>query len=839
MDSLRLSWLLTRRDSRAGELRLLAAALVVAVGAIASVGFFVDRMKGALTSQASQLLGADLVIASDRAPPGEIIDQARSMGLNVVRTVGFPSMALAGAAPGAAPPPPLLASLKAVTDGYPLRGGLRVTSQVGAPDQPSEGIPARGAVWVDAALMVGLGLSPGDSLQLGDSTFRIDWLITVEPDRGANFVNFAPRALIAFDDLEATGLVQPASRVTWRLLVAGEPRRMAQFEQWVRPKLGRGSRIETLEAGRPELRATLDRAQQFLALVSLLSALIAAVAIAVAARRFAQRHLDGCAVMRALGLTQGRLLAALLLEMLWLGLAAGGAGALLGWIGHLALVGIAAPMIALTLPPASPWPGLQAILAGLMLVVGFAAVPLARLAGVPPLRVLRRDLGAPQASAWIAALTALAAFSLLLWWFAGDRRLAAYAIGGFAVGGLLFTGVAWLALRLLAPLRHLVGRNGGNAALRVALASWTRREGASIAQIAALSVGLMALMLLTVTRGDLLDSWQRASPPDAPNRFMINIQPDQRAEIERTLRDAGLVQSSMYPMIRGRLIEMNGKAVDPARFEDERARRLIEREFNLSYMDRMQPYNELAEGRWLDPAQPEISVEVGIMRTLGLSLGDTLTFEIAGEPVTATTVGTRRVAWDSMQVNFFMVLSTKALGASPQTWITSFHLPEEKVATTNQLLARFPNLTLFDTTAIVTQVRSILDHVVRAVQFLFVFTLAAGVGVLYAALAASRDERVREAGLMRALGASRAQLQRAQVLELASSGALAGLLAALGAIAIGAVLAEQVFRFDFEPRWSAVPLAMLAGASLSVVAGWFSLRKVVDSPPLATLRESA
>jgi putative ABC transport system permease protein len=342
-----------------------------------------------------------------------------------------------------------------------------------------------------------------------------------------------------------------------------------------------------------------------------------------------------------------------------------------------------------------------------------------------------------------------------------------------------------------------------------------------------------------VTRGDLLDSWQRASPPDAPNRFMINIQPDQRAEIERTLRDAGLVQSSMYPMIRGRLIEMNGKAVDPARFEDERARRLIEREFNLSYMDRMQPYNELAEGRWLDPAQPEISVEVGIMRTLGLSLGDTLTFEIAGEPVTATTVGTRRVAWDSMQVNFFMVLSTKALGASPQTWITSFHLPEEKVATTNQLLARFPNLTLFDTTAIVTQVRSILDHVVRAVQFLFVFTLAAGVVVLYAALAASRDERVREAGLMRALGASRAQLQRAQVMELASSGALAGLLAALGAIAIGAVLAEQVFRFDFEPRWSAVPLAMLAGASLSVVAGWFSLRKVVDSPPLATLRESA
>jgi putative ABC transport system permease protein len=292
-------------------------------------------------------------------------------------------------------------------------------------------------------------------------------------------------------------------------------------------------------------------------------------------------------------------------------------------------------------------------------------------------------------------------------------------------------------------------------------------------------------------------------------------------------------------MIRGRLVEVNGAPMDPAKFDDDRAKRMLEREFNLSYMDRMQPYNELVAGRWLDPAKPEVSIEAGIMKTLGLAVGDTLTFDIAGEPVTATAVGVRRVAWDSMQVNFFMVLSTKALGDRPQTWITSFHLPDSKAALGNALLARFPNLTVFDTTAIVRQVRAILDHVVRAVQFLFVFTLAAGVVVLYAALASSRDERVREAGLMRALGASRRQLHRAQLIELGATGALAGLLAALGAIAIGAVLAEQVFRFDFEPRWLAVPAAVAAGAALSIVAGWFSLRKVVDSPPLATLRDAA
>ncbi|MEI7447719.1 MAG: FtsX-like permease family protein, partial [Burkholderiales bacterium] len=392
-------------------------------------------------------------------------------------------------------------------------------------------------------------------------------------------------------------------------------------------------------------------------------------------------------------------------------------------------------------------------------------------------------------------------------------------------------------IRLLAPLRHVAGRGG--AALRVALASWSRRQGASIAQTAALSVGLMALMLLTVTRGDLLDSWQRASPPDAPNRFVINIQPEQRDEVATMLREAGIAGNALYPMIRGRLVAVNGREIDPTKLEDDRAKRMVDREMNLSYMSAMQPYNQVAAGRWLDPARPEVSVEAGIARTLGLALGDRLTFDVAGEPVEATVSGTRRVAWDSLQVNFFMILSPAALESRPQSWITAFHVPDARPGALGPLLARFPNLTVFDTTAIVRQVREILDHVVRAVQFLFVFTLAAGVVVLYAALASSRDERIREAGLMRALGASRAQLRNAQLVELGATGALAGLLASLGAIAIGAVLAGQVFRFEFEPRWLAVPVAVAAGAALSMLAGWLGLRRVVDTPPLATLRELA
>lgn len=849
---LKLSFNWLQRDLRAGELWLLLAAIAVAVAALSSVGFFVDRVRQALDLQARQLLGADLVIVSDTELSRVVIEQAGAASIQVARTVGFPSMALADRpAPGKtgpgepAPggtgdvqpaPAAVLASVKAVSEGYPLRGALRVSRGLAGGDEDARGIPARGTVWVDAALLQGLGLQPGDRLQLGELPFRIDRVIVLEPDRGANFLNFAPRALINLADLPATGLVQAASRVTWRTLFSGPPAAIEAFSQSVQTRLARGQRIESLDNGRPELRATLDRASQFLALVSLLAALIAAVAIAVGARRFAQRHLDGCAVMRALGITQGRLVRVLLMEMLWLGLVAGMAGCLIGWFAHGVLVTVAGAALKLSLPAPSAAPALQAIASGLLLLVGFAAVPLARLAGVPPLRVLRRELGAPPVSAWLAAGLALITFALVLLWFAGDRKLAAYALLGFAVAAVAFVAVAYLAIRVLAPLRHVPGQGRARAAMRVALASWTRRQTASIAQVAALSVGLMALLLLTFTRGDLLQSWQRATPSDAPNRFLINVQPDQRDSVAALLQDAGIRQVDLMPMVRGRLIARNGAPIDAAAFDNDRARRLLDREFNLSYLDRMQPHNTTVLGRWLDPSAMEVSMELGIMQTLGLSVGDRLTFEIAGEPVEVKAVGARKVAWDSMQVNFFMVLSRAALGDRPQTWITAFHLPDTRALLVNDLVQRFPNVTVFDTTAIVRQVQAILEQVVLAVQFLFVFTLAAGLIVLYAALASSRDERVREAGLMRALGASRRQLQHSQLLELAATGALAGLLAALGALAVGALLAAQVFQFEYTPRYAAIPLAMLAGAALSVAAGWLSLRRVIDSPPLETLR---
>lgn len=838
MNPLSLSRVLLIRDWKAGELKLLLVALAVAVAAIATVGIFVDRLGQALNTQARQLLGADIVVVTDREMPPAWVDETVRRGLQSARTVTFPSMVLTEA-DGDALPRTQLVSLKAVSDAYPLRGSLTLAGADGAASQTVAHGPARGMLWADPALLQSLGVAIGDTVLLGDSRFRVERLIEVEPDRGSGIASLAPRAMIALDDLAATGLVQPASRVSYRFLVAGPATALAGFEAWIQPRLERGQRLETLEAGRPELRTTLDRARQFLSLVSLLSALIAAVAIALAARRFFERHLSGFAVFKALGCSQPLISRALMLEMLWVALAGSVAGAALGWVAHWLLVALAGSLVEMDLPSPRLVPIGQAVLAGIVLVVGFAVLPVLRLADVPPLRVLRRELAPPALSVWLAIAVAVLTFGVLLLWFAGDPKLAAISLGGFVAGAVVFALMSWLGVRLLAPLRGWVGVGPSGAVIKVALASWSRRRGASVAQTAALAIGLMALMLLTVTRNELLSSWQQASPVDAPNRFVLNIQPDQQEAFAAMLAEAGIDGVELYPMIRARLIAVNGTPIGPERYDDERARRLIDREFNLSYSARMPSHNRVDSGRWIDPAASEVSAEDGIVETLGLALGDRLSFDVAGETSEVTLVGTRELAWDSMKVNFFMIGSPAVFADSPQTWITSLHLPAAKADLVRNWLNRFPNLTVIDTTTIVAQVRGIIDRVVSAVQFLFVFALLAGFVVVYAALASSRDERITEAAVMRSLGASRRQLLAAQMIELAASGLLAGLMAAAGSMLVGWVLATQVFGFGYEPAWWLPAAGALAGSLLSALAGWLGLRDVVARPPLATLRETA
>lgn len=824
----RLGWALMRRDARAGELRLLVLALVVAVAAITSVGFLSDRVSQALVRDSAQMLGADLVLQADAPIAPDFSAQARKQGLAISAVEQFASMA--GSASGAQ-----LVSLKAVEPGYPLRGVLRVAGQPYGPDAATRDVPAPGTVWVDAQLPALLGIKVGESINLGDAHLRVAKVLSYEPDRGMQFIDLAPRVLMNLSDLPATHLVVTGSRVQYLLLAAGSPADVAGYRAWLEPRLGRGQKLDSLESGRPEIRRTLDRAQRFLALVALLAVMIAAVAVALAAGRFMQRHRDGIAVMRCLGARQAQIARLLWVEFGTIGLFACLAGCALGYGSHQALVWLLSGIIHASLPAPSFVPALQGMLTGMLLLLGFAMPSLARLRRVPPARVLRRDLDAAPARDLVGYALGALGLALMIRWFAGDATLAAVVAGGFLAAFLAFALAAWLCVLALGGARNALH---GVPALRFALAGVVRRRLATITQVCALSVGLMALLLLTLTRTDLIAGWQHSLPPDAPNRFLINVQDDQRDAVARRLAEAHLTQARLLPMVRGRVIEVNGKPVGPDDYDDPRAKRLVDREFNLSYGGGLPEGNRITQGQWLRPhGQGEVSLETGLAERLNLHLGDRLVFEVGGQDVDATVTSLRKVDWDSMRVNFFAILSPASLADQPRSWITSFYLPPGRGEVPRELIARFPNLTIFDVAALLNQLQSVLAEVGRAVQLLFVFTLLAGALVLAAALASTRDERMREAAVLRALGATRAQLARAQRIELLAVGALAGLLAAAGAVAVDWLLAERVFHFAMTPSlwpWLAGPAA---GMLVAWAGGALALRGVLRTPPLVSLRE--
>ncbi len=682
-------------------------------------------------------------------------------------------------------------------------------------------------------------LQVGDDLLLGDARLRIERIIVVEPDRGAGFVQFAPRVMLAEADLAATGLVQPASRVTWRLAVAGTDAKVAQWvafaEQRIETVPLRGTRVESLQSGRPEMRQTLDRAQKFLNLVALLAALLAAVAVGIAARDFAQRHLDDCAMLRVLGLAQRRIATAYALEFGLVGALASTAGVLLGLLLHYVFVWLLAGLVDASLPQPGPWPALFGLGVGMTLLVGFGLPPVLQLARVPALRVIRRELGTPNAGSAGVLLAGTAGFVALLMAVSSDLTLGAIAVGGFAAAIGMFALLSWAAVILL---RHSVPQTRAPRWMVLATRQISARPAFAVLQVSALAVGLLALVLLVLLRTDLIGSWRQATPADAPNRFVINIQPDQAEPFRQTLEAAGVKRFDWFPMFRGRLVTINGKTVNGETFEDERSKRLAEREFNLSHDDRLPIHNEVIEGQWTADEADALSVEEGLAESLGLKLGDRLGFDIAGLPVEGRITSLRKVDWGSMRVNFFVMFPRKAMPEVPLTYISAFRAP--KTAGFDNVLSRtYPNITNVDVSASIAQVQQVLDQVVRAVEFLFGFTLLAGLVVLFAAVTATREARAREFAVMRALGAGSRLLAQVQRAELLGVGALAGVLASLAAMAVGWALARYAFQFS----WNASPwvplVGGLAGALLALAAGWWGLRDVLKRPVVETLRRAA
>jgi putative ABC transport system permease protein len=820
------------RDARAGELQLLVLALTLAVAAVCAVAFLSDRLDQGLRRDAAQLLGGDAVVAGDQPAPAELRALAQAQGLSLMESQSFPSMARASEAQGGAS---RLVAVKAVDPSYPLRGRLSLVDgrQVGAP-------PA-GSVWVDAAVLESLGLALGDELLLGDAALRVAGVIANEPDRGAGFMSFAPRVMLAQADLARTALIQPASRVTYRLAVLGtRPEQVQRFnreaEALIQRQGWRGLRLESLESGRPEMRQTLDRATKFLNLVALLSALLAAIAVALSARDFANRRLDDCAMLRVLGQPQRRLAWAYGLEFGGVGLLASLLGVGLGFALHHGFIALLTGLISVDLPAPGPWPVALGLGLGMSLLLGFGLPPVLQLAAVPPLRVIRRELGRPRLGSLLVLGAGVLGFAAVLVALSADWKLGLLASAGFALALGFFALLAWGAVRLL---RALVPQAGAPRWLLLATRQLAARPGFAVLQVASLSLGLLALALLVLMRTDLVDSWRAATPPDAPNRFVINIQPDQAQDFRARLAAAGVTGYDWYPMVRGRLVSLNGEALKAGQFREERAQRLVEREFNLSYSERLPGHNQLVGGRWQAEESDGLSVEQGLAQQLGLKLGDRLGFDIAGVQREARITSLRKVDWGSMRVNFFVLYPLSRMDELPSTFIAAFRAPEAGAAALDKALARdFPNITLVDVSAQVRQVQQVLEQVIMAVQLLFGVALALGLVVLLSAAVGSREARTREYALMRALGAPGALLARVQRAELLGLGALAGVLAGLAAEAMGWAMTRYAFEFAWQFKPWTLLICTLAGALLAQAAGWWALRGVLRRPVVQTLREA-
>ena len=830
MRALRFAFKALGREARGGELAVLFGAVLVAVTALTAVGFFTSRVAQAIQSQAGEVLAGDLRLESGRPvdPDGGYAGEATTRGLKVARTISFPSVVFAGDASN-------LALIDGVENAYPLRGRLRIADAPYAPGRATRGVPARGEAWVDSRLLARLDVAVGGTLKVGALTVKVTHVLDYRPDQGSAFATLAPTLMIAYQDIATTGLLQSGSRASWNLLFAGAPATVEEFAAWLRTRKSPAERLIDIGESSDQLKSAMERSARFLNLAALTTLLLGAIAVAMGARRYAQRHLDTVALMKCMGASQRFVLSVTGLELLSVALAGACAGILAGFIAQTGLAALTRNLVAESLPPPTLAPAWLGLGTAVVILIGFAAPPLLQLRRVPPARVLRRTLEPPPLAYGLGYVLAAAALLALLYALVRDARLVSYVALGLLVTGVVLYGAGWLLVRSTRGLRGAVG-----VAWRYGLANVARRGRESIVQIVAFGLGLTVLLLLAVVRNDRLNEWRRSLPPNAPNHFLINIPPGEADDLKSFLLAHGIAAPELAPWVRARLVAVNGEPMQARMPHTDRGRGFAEREQNLSWSKELPADNRVVEGNWWSgpaPAQPLVSVATEFQEELGLKLGDRLSFDVAGESVVATIASVRKVRWDGFRPNFFLVFSPGVLDTATGTYMTSVHFDPQQRPALAELVRRFPSITVLDVETLLGQVREIIDRASLAVQYVFGFTLLAGIFVLLAAIQSTRDERRYESAILRTLGASRRTVLRGVAAEFVALGLLAGVLAATAASIAGWLLAVRLFnlRYSFDPGvWL---LGLGAGALLVGLAGTLATRSVVSTPPATTLRQ--
>ncbi|KFF48319.1 ABC transporter permease [Gammaproteobacteria bacterium MFB021] len=832
---LALSFKGLRRDLRAGDVRALFVALVLAVAATTMIGFFLDRLDRGLTRQAGQLMGGDIKLEQSDPFGDDLRDTLRTAGLTLSDQVDTVSMVSHGDAFQ-------LASLKVVDGAYPLYGKLRVDLGEGIVERAAG--PAPGSVWIAPRLAQLLDVAIGEPVQVGQRELTVSGLIDREPDQSAGFASLSPRLMMRLADLDATGLVRPGSRIEYELLAKGSPAAVAAVGDLLTRLRQQGVEVEDVRDDQPQLGSALTRAQKYLSLSGLAAVLLAGVAVAMATRRYVDRHLDTAALLRCFGASQRQLAQLFAWQLAWLALAASVVGALLGLVGQAALLALLARFLPLTLPAPGMLPLLLGVLTALAVLVGFAGPTLLRLQRVSALKVLRRELDPLPASAWLMVAVASLVFGALLWLYSGDLGLAAALLVGGLIALVVLWGVGWLLLALVLRLATRFGARGGEAsrALRLGASQLARRRQASLGQLLAFAVTFAAMAIITLVRGDLLSAWQTQLPADTPNYFAINIQPGEREGFSDILDQVADTRSALYPMVRGRLTAIDDRPAREAVPEAHRDDNALKRELNLTWRAALPESNRLVAGRWFDAdtqvaaGSVPISVERGLAERLGVGLGDSLTFTIGSDSVTGEITSLRDLDWDSFRPNFFVIFPPGVLERYGHSYITAFHLDAAAHGDVlGRLVAAYPGVSLLNVDAILARVRELLAQVTRAVELVLGFVLLAGISVLYAALTASQTLRAHESGLLRVFGAGQRLLSRVQGVEFALLGFTSGLMAAL--LAEGAALGIYAGWLDLSPRlhlwlWLVLPFG---GALLIGVIGHLLSRGLRRQAPVQSL----
>lgn len=819
------------REWRGGELAVLGAALIIAASAVTAVGFFTDRVAAAMEERAGEVLAADLAIRGDQPPGGNLEQQARELGLDTARSLRLSTVLMKDEQSQ-------LVDLRGIDPAYPLRGQIRLSDEPFGEASPTRETPEPGSFWADSRVMASLDLEVGDVLQIGEAEFRLSAVLAGLPDQGIGFAEVAPAVVLPRAEVFHTGLIVPGSRVQHRLLVAGEREARASWRAAVEGELEEDQRLLDAAEERAEIASALDRAGGFLGLAALAAVVVAGVAVALAAREWARRRLDAAALMKTFGATQGQISRLYAGQLLVLGAAAGLVGVGIGWLAQWGLVWTLGGLLEDPLPPGQAGGPLALGLGtAMILLLGFALPPLLQLRRSPPGRVLQGEHRAPPTGTWLLWILAVSTVAVMVLYQLRDPTLTLLVLGGTAA---TLVGLAGSGLLLIGLLRRLrAGPGAGRAAAwRHGLGNLARHPGRSLSMITAFGLGLMVLALLATVRGDLLDGWRASLPEDAPNHFLINIQPEERDGVRAALEEIGASPERLLPLVRGRLVSVNEKPVEEMDFPSRRAEGIIQRDANLTWAEQPGADNRVTAGEWWGPeehGEPLLSLEEDFAEALGVAPGDRLGFRIGGRELELEIHNLRSVRWDSFQPNFFLVSPPGVLEELPATWITSFYLPAGQRGDLAELVRDYPSVTVIDVDRILEQVRSIIDRASLAVEFVFAFTLLAGLTVLFAAVQASRDQRRFESALVRALGGSRRQVRSAVAAEFATAGAVAGLLAAAGALLGSWLLAREVFQLEYSPPWMLLVLMPLLGSLLLLSAGMIATRGVIDRSPMAVL----